>query len=680
MRTTITNLSTRSRDKTAIVTFPSEVAANFPDESTFEADAGFKFRAVRTGKRGVNTDVFRVFTSMEGSERLRGNMIPEAHTTANVPFKYHKWVADDLVALIPDFGVIEHGQAESTIVWTTNADTQVVKMVEESTVHQRWFLRKVIPGKGLVCEWWADINHDDPVIQFWGKIIWSERSDPNRTKRFGHFKLRCGEFPVLDFGKIVGAGAPVKIGNKWEMLLGSNIEVRDGGGIPLAGSLLAFVGPTGTPVDPEPGEDGKDFNSLLAALGGPVNGVSHSWNGRWLANKWVPRRSDTSQMYADVNTEWQRFKSAMANTVGWGENTIVGIQKNPGATGDQEDFGATKGIYAVRTKDPKHIQLYQQSVYNDVYRGFMHYDVEEGKHVPLKLGNHPQWVTWSGGTHWHTNVSPDRLGKTIFNPFGDIWWGYDDQHRSQNNLAAYIQLSDDPLAMDIINHMTTVDMASYRIRWPENGAGAARAQGRMAGCLANFYTLVDEGQVKEDIATHLQVKWDGITNNNDFNVAGPVKVIGWNQPDGRKPIFDPQGNLLPTWSVWEHGLALVGLYNAHKANPSPQTESILTTLFTTIVDQGCFEANDGWWLVSDQWYRNGEPIPGGLHKDNVFMEYGRGGVSGWTKAAVMAAAEFLPAGPMKEKAIACSRYFSNGDDPTGAWEDEWWCVVESQDM
>ena len=677
MRATITNLSPGSRDKTAIVTFPSDKAANFPNESTFEADAGFKFRAVRTGSRGVNTDVFRVFTSMEGSERLKGSLIPEAHVTANVPYKYHKWVADDILATIPDIGVVEHGAPANSAMWSSNADMEEIKMVEESSVHQRWFLRKVLPG-GVVFEWWADVNHDDPVIQFWGKIVWSDRNDPKDTKRFGHLLLRCGEFPALDFSKNVGATIPYKVGDKWELLLGSNLQVRDGGGIPLAGSLLAFVGPAGTPVDPEEDEDGKDFNSLLAALKGPVNGVCHAWNGEWLANKWIPRRSATSQMFSDSVAEWQRFKNKMEVYEGWGAPTLVGIQNNPGATGDQEDFGATKGIYAVRTKDPRHIQLYQHSVYNDVYRGFMHYDVVDGKTVPLRLENHPQWVTWSGKTHWHTGVSPDRLGKTESNPFSEKWSGYDDQHRSQNNLAAYIQLSDDPLAMDIINHITTTDMASHRVLY--RGSGAARAQGRMAGCLANFLTLVDEGKVKEDIEAHLQLKWEVIRDNPEMNVAGPVKVIGYNGPDGRKPIFDPQGNLLPTWSVWEHGLALVGLYNAHKANPSPLTNNALTTLFTTIVDQGCFEAPDGWWIVSDQWYRGGEPIPGGLHKDNVYLAYGRGGVNGWTKAAIMAAAEFLPAGPLKDKAIACSRYFSNGEDPEGGWEDEWWCVVETQDM
>jgi hypothetical protein len=677
MRATITNLSPRAREKVLVTTFPSKLAYKFPNESTFKTDEGFQFRAVRSGKRGSNTEIFRIFANIDGNEKLKGTLIPQSHKDADISFKYHKWVADDFRALLPNIGVVDDGQISNSVTWTSNLDIQELTLVEKTNVHHRWFLRVAMPSTGLVFEWWADINHDDPVIQFWGKVIWSDREDPRESKKFKHLLLRSGEFVSLDFRKNLGSSNPQKIDGKWQVLLGSDIEMRDGGGIPLVGSMLAFVGPGGIPVDPEI-DDKKDFESLLAALGGPVNGVCHEWDGQWLANKWIPRRSDVAQMHLDAKNELARFQSKMQQTEGWGALTMVGIQNNPGTTGDQEDFGATKGIYAVSTRDPRHIQLYQQSIYNDLYRGFMHYEVIDGKTVPLDIERHPNWITWSGRTHWHTGVSPDRLGKTESNPFGDEWKGYDDQHRSQNNLAAYIQLSDDPLAMDIINHITTTDMASYRVRF--RSPGAARAQGRMAGCLANFLTLVDDGKVKNDIIKHLNLKFEVIEGLDTYNFPGAVKVIGYNGPDGRKPIFDANGDLLPTWSVWEHGLALVGLYNAHKANPTALSEEVLTTLFGTIVDQGCFEADDGWWLVSDQWYRNGEPIPGGLHKDNTFLDYGRGGVNGWTKAAIMGAAEFLPAGPLKDKAIACSIYFSNGQDPDNAWEDEWWCVVESQDM
>ena len=676
MKAVITNLSPRSRSKSLIVTFPSNKAQDFPDESTFMNDAGVGFRAVRTGKRGMNTDVFRVFVTIAGDASMHGSLIPEAHANAKTAFKYHKWVVDDILATIPDVGVVDYDDNTDSVTWSDSLE--VIEKIEDSPAHQRWFLRKVIPSKGLVFEWWADIHHDDPVIDFKGKVIWSDRNDVNESKRFKHLLLRCGEFPVLDFAKRVGSGNPQKVDGKWEVLVGSNLSIRDGAGIPITGSLLAFVGPGGIPAEPDSDEDGIDFTSLLAATGGPVNGLCKEWNGSWLANKWIPRRSDVSQMYDDGNRQWNEFKASMSNTVGWGETTMVGIQNDPGGTGDQEDFAATKGIYAVRTNDPKHIRLYQQSIYNDLFRGFMHYEVVDGKTVPLSLDRHPNWVTWSGRTHWHTGVSIDRLGKTESNPFGDLWKGYDDQHRSQNTLAAYLQLSDDPLALDIIKHITTTDMASHRVKY--RGSGAARAQGRIAGCLANFFTLVDGGETKDAISAHITLKCEVIRDLPSFNVEGPVKVIGSHGPDGRKPIFDANGDLLPTWSVWEHGLALVGLYNAYKANPSQLLEDNLLTLFTTIVDQGCFEASDGWWLVSDQWYLGGQSVPGGLHKDNPFIAYGRGGVNGWTKAAIMAAAEFLPLGANKDKAIACSRYFSNGKDPANGWEDEWWCVVETQNM
>ena len=48
-------------------------------------------------------------------------------------------------------------------------------------------------------------------------------------------------------------------------------------------------------------------------------------------------------------------------------------------------------------------------------------------------------------------------------------------------------------------------------------------------------------------------------------VNGPMKALAVIAPDGRKRIYK-NGQLAATVSMWEHGLAIVGLYNAYKNN------------------------------------------------------------------------------------------------------------------
>jgi len=619
---------------------------------------------------------FRIFTTLEGGQKLEGDLKGYAHPTAGETYRWHKWTADDLAAIVPDIGI----QKGSEILWTTH--TLSVTPVETSSVHQRWHLRKMIPEEGIIFEFWADIHHDDPVLDFWGKVVWSDRNDPSWKKEFEGIYLRAGEFLALDFRDLHGATLPNKVGNNWISLLASNITVKDGAGLPLSGTMPCFVGPRGLPgpdVDPEDSQnqDNRDFESLLSSIFGQVVGVCHEWDGHWLGCKNIPKVKNEQQLIQESNERWHAFKG-LPNGRGWYALRPVGIATDPATTGDQEDFGATKGTYAVTAKDPRHILVYRYSVYSDLFRGYNHY---ESNGSPLREEDHPQWVTWSSGTHWHAGVSPDRLGKTDpLEPFEGWYWGYDDQHRSQNYVAATYCLTDDPLLLDQLTHHLTTDMAMYRMRYPNYGNGAARAQGRTAGAWANFYVLAD-GQNKVDLKALLTRRWEGMAEQEHFGAHNEVPVLASHGPDGRKPIFDDGGNLLPTWTIWEHGLAVVGFYSAYKADPShPGSKELLTRLMETVVDNGCFEADDGWWLVGDMWYRGGERIPEPLSKDNNKILWGRGGVGGWTLAAIIAAADFLEPGPLKDKAMSCANYFSNGELATSTRAAEWWAHAKTMNF
>lgn len=678
MRATLVNVSSRTRRHWAQVTFPRQAASAFGVECTFVCDDGRRFRAVRGRNRGLGATVYRIRCLMDADEWVQGVLVSEAHRDADA-LRAHRWTTDDIAALVPDIGVLTEG---NVLTWSPAAPSALA-LVDQSGAHHRWFLRKEIPHTGVIFEWWGDILHEDPVIHAWGKVVWSDRTDPKNNRNFPGFAMRSGEFFHLDYGRRHGSSAPVRSQQRqWEFVLGTNLNLVDGAGLPLSGRMLSFIGPNvesqiGADVDlaDMQNNDALDFSSLLAAAEGPIVGVCHEWDGSWCAALNVPRFQNVPAAKAAALMQWNQFVNSGEVPVGWFGSRPVGIGKTPGQTGGQEDFGATKGTAAVSLLDPRQILRYQYSVYTELFRGFMHY--ENG--LPLRLQNHPQWVTWSGVTHWHSGVSLDRLGKELvaFSP-GTGYYGYDDEHRSQNNLAAYMALTDDPLVDDILVHQTTTDLASYRMRFPNNGAGAARAQGRTAGAWANFAMLTD-GTLRDDQLRLLaEVTRKAITNPT-FQPSRQVMTLHNHGPDGRKPIRDEAGNLLPTWCVWEHGLAMVGIYNAQKARPNDNdTREVALRLARTMAEWGCFESSDGWWLVGDAWFRDGQALPEPLSKTNTKHNFGRGDVCTWTFAGVLAAAEILPDGdPLRAKARACVAFMTGGAEAGDATTAEWWATVRS---
>ena len=73
---------------------------------------------------------------------------------------------------------------------------------------------------------------------------------------------------------------------------------------------------------------------------------------------------------------------------------------------------------------------------------------------PVDPANHPDWVVWNGRTHWHGDVSKDRLGKPVPEPRSEAhgWTGKDRQHWSSNYLAAYALLTGSHWATCFLNY------------------------------------------------------------------------------------------------------------------------------------------------------------------------------------------------------------------------------------
>ena len=650
----VENMSPIRRKHWVSVPFPTTAVQELPDEC--EARVGNQaWRAVKGPVRGRAT-VFHILAEFDGHEIARLELLPRI-TPPNLPFQLHPWVSDSFEKLVPQVGV----RVDGYDYWSNLVQ---VELLEHNNARQRWWCKSIIPQHGVVLEWWADIYSRDQVVDVWGKLSWSDRRDQNWNRTFDAVWLRSGEFVKFDFETMHGIvnNASKDRDGKFVVLLGQHLGFNDGAALPLSGTMLCFKDGALNPDNLD-----EAVRNMQAATQGPILGCSEAWDGQFLACRNLPRI--TVQTQHEIEIEWLQFEEALVSYFGWHNARPIGASRTPGQTGNQEDFGATKGTAVTVLLQPRHIYRMRHGTHGDYFRGLNLYELD---FKPLTKDNHPNWVTWSGTTHYHTGVSQDRLGKETPKPPATEWYGYDNQHRSQNNLAAYLQLCDDPAAEALVRHHVELDLADYRRRYPQNGNGAPRAQGRTVGTWANLRAATGIDEFVDLIDASVA------SSRNQMNALGngPMRVLGTIGPDLRYPVY-VNGELQPAVSVWEHGLAIVGLYLAKKERgSSPWLDEVLEGVADFLARYALIEDSEGFLLINGLAWNNGEEPHGGMVRSNPALMPGTGGVAGWTTAGLLVAREVLPQSHPRWDLI--DRYCRNAVGPAtdSLYWAEWYAVVD----
>ena len=654
------NLANRRRIEWCPIAVPYKDARNLKQECTFLTDRGLKLRAVKCEDVGTHSTIFRVHAPFDPMQAISGTLT-QIGDEKKQTFAYHPWSFDDPKALVPKIAIRVNNQDH----WCRDFDVLEIEdghLAEGGTVahpcYQRWHFVGRCGNSGFIVEGWVTFYHQSPIADVRVAIVWSDRNDPNMSKWIQGILFETGEITKFDFGLRNGMlESPVHNGSGWvNAVLGSggpdgqSLGFIDGSGIPLSGRMLC--GPqvgaavnSGFDTDDANADANQrrvwdDVETLFAAGEAPVYGVAERsvWHGKWLAHGNVANiRRDRESLAAEFGSLFDGFRGALGSWAGFYADRFIGISKDPGRTGDQEDFGATKGWAAVNLGDARWIHYAMYSVVADYFRGFMHY--EGGKRLDPMA--HPNWVTWSGYTHWHHGQSSDRLGKADAVRDTTTYWGYDDQHRSQNNLAATYALTGDPLLRFVIEHISATDIANVRYR-NDFGVGASRAVGRTSLCWSHFYRLTEVGSVAhtryrtllEDMATRAKRFWLG-----DF--PGPVDVFA--------AFTDPRMGItwnnepIRAWVVWEQGLFLQGTYAAWKVTGIEDYLDLTKRVAKSVVKYGCFKSADDnlWWMCNHVHWSSpnqaplnlpeGEPVPPQWYsKQSTLVNYDRGGVATWT--------------------------------------------------
>ncbi|MHA2064058.1 MAG: hypothetical protein ACXABY_06725, partial [Candidatus Thorarchaeota archaeon] len=315
-------------------------------------------------------------------------------------------------------------------------------------------------------------------------------------------------------------------------------------------------------------------------------------------------------------------------------------------------------------------------------RGLMHFELD-GSMVLQE--NHPNMVTWGSEIHWR--VSGDTLGKRqpLWGERRNTgWFGYDDQHRSNNNLAVYLALTGDPMMEELVMHHLQLDRAAHK-----NRIGAPRAVGRLLLCWSHWYRLLS-GVARSQVREVMEEKLRAVANNwRGGKHPNPVKVLTYDT-DPRRGVVDSNGNPLPDWSVWEHGLATVGLYAAWKTIGSQVAYDILVDVCKTVIDYAVFEQAGRLWICDNVYYPlgldEGKPIdtlgfPYSTTASHLNVPSGQGGTVEWTRPAVLIAIEILDQGSATyNKAVQLANTFGVASPITDTRRAEWWACVNIPDL
>lgn len=281
-----------------------------------------------------------------------------------------------------------------------------------------------------------------------------------------------------------------------------------------------------------------------------------------------------------------------------------GLAKMAGQTGDQGDFGTCKLAGIAWSGLPSMLLEVEAAVLQEACRPVHFFEADAS---PVDPANHPDWVVWSGRTHWHPQVSKDRLGKPQpepnYNSHG--WTGKDRQHWSSNYLSAYALLTGAHWARLELANEARLYLAAQTVdpKLTTSSSGAPRGAGRVALTAAWNLCVSDNQQLRERMDQRVDRiyyrEWHGRELAPD-----KVRPMAVNGKDPRllkgKHAF---------WNPWQDALAAVGFAAHHRMTGNEHARELAEQLAINVV-------RHGWHLTETfnqvgmaiRWHQRGRPV------------------------------------------------------------------------
>ncbi len=308
----------------------------------------------------------------------------------------------------------------------------------------------------------------------------------------------------------------------------------------------------------------------------------------------------------------------------------LGLAKDASQTGDQYDFGVVKLSVVAASGLPSLLFEAEASVLQEACRP-VHFFEADGS--PVEPGKHPQWIVWSGRTHWHDGVSPDRLGKPVpaprFQTHG--WTGKDRQHWSSNHLGAFALLTGSHWARAELANEARLYLSGQTVDPAKStsGSGAPRGAGRTLLAASWIYLATGDAKLLERINQRIdQVHLPGWPGRDQ--PLARVRPFAVNKPDPRL-----LAGKCSYWNPWQDALAAVGFGAAYKITGNENARLLAEQLALNVVLHG-WRVDDSRCMVAlaMRWH-DGDPISADKFDDPDEVEWPKSsGFAEWALPAV----------------------------------------------
>lgn len=343
----------------------------------------------------------------------------------------------------------------------------------------------------------------------------------------------------------------------------------------------------------------------------------------------------------------QAFAARHAAFVGFQRSTApdpfrdgeFGLARNAGQTGDQADFGVVRLTPVAATGLPSFLLEVELSALQEACRPVHFFEADA---TPVRAAAHPDWVVWSGRTHWHPGVSKDRLGKPVPEPNFQThgWGGKDRQHWSSNHLAGFALLTGAWWARRELEHEVQLFLAGETVRegLSTSFPDAPRAVGRtmLAGCWLYLVTGDEEllRRMHDRVDSVYLRHWRG--RDLPADRVRPMDVGG---PDARQ--LDGKSWY---WNPWQDALAAIGLEGFHRVSGNANARMLAKALALGVTRYGWQLRPDGTAQIATalRWQEGGiPPTPEQLAAGKEFVVWADGtGFAEWAIGAVELARHF----------------------------------------
>lgn len=207
----------------------------------------------------------------------------------------------------------------------------------------------------------------------------------------------------------------------------------------------------------------------------------------------------------------------------------------------------------------------------------------------LDPARHPHLVIWGGRPHWHTGVSPDRLGKPADLTVADAqgWWGPDVEHAMFATLTAGARLTGSPALQQLLRQQALQYPLQWTTRpgWSTSEPFAARAVGWEGILAVHLWRDLEDRGAAAAVRTHYGARASMVLVPKLGAAAHDI----W---DVR--VDDPRLGAGRRWIPWQQALGAYGLDLAGEQFGLPACRAIALRASRRVLD-------DAWRQIGGRW-------------------------------------------------------------------------------